>query len=124
MMSLFAGLALLTAGIGLYGALAYAVATRTEEIGVRLALGATTLNVLRLVTREVLVPVVLGLSAGLIVSQWGARAIASQLYHVAPSDPVTLVAVVLIVLVAAAVSAAAPTLRAARVDPTVVLRAQ
>ena len=65
-----------------------------------------------------------GMSLGLIVSQWGARAIASRLYHVAPSDPVTLTSVVIVVLAAAAVAAAAPTLRATRVDPVQVLRAQ
>jgi len=114
----------MTAGIELYGALAYAVATRAEEIGVRVAFGATALNLLRLVAREVLLPVVLGMSLGLIVSQWGARAIASQLYHVAPSDPATLISVVIMVLAAAALAAAAPALRAVRVDPAVVRRAQ
>ena len=58
------------------------------------------------------------------LSQWGARAIVSQLYHVAPSDPMTLVSVVIMVLGAAALAAAAPALRATRVDPAVVLRAQ
>ncbi len=124
MMSLFAGLALVTAGIGLYGALAYAVATRIEEIGVRVALGATTLNLLRLVAREVVLPVVVGMVLGLIVSQWGARAIASRLYHVSPTDPVSLAVVMAVLLVTAAVAAAAPGLRAVRVDPAVVLRSQ
>jgi len=118
----FGGLALLLAAIGVYGLMAYAVSRRVREIGLRVALGAQTNDVWRLVLNEALVLTVLGIAVGLVVAWAGSHLIAGMLYGVSGGDPVTLASVAAVLLFVAAVAAWIPALRAMRVDPMVALR--
>ena len=115
--------ATLLAAIGLYGVIAYAVGRRTREIGIRIALGATPSDVMRMVMRQGLGIVAAGLAAGLALSWVAARAIASALYGVGAADPAAWGGAVGIMLAAAALANYLPARRAARVDPSVALRA-
>ena len=123
-MSTFAILALLTAAVGIYGTLAYAVARRTSEIGVRMALGASASNVRRLIVTEAIWPVAIGLVAGIALAQALTRLVSWQLYQTPSHDPVTLGAVVAIFGAVAVAAAYLPARRATRVDPVVALRAE
>jgi predicted permease len=120
----FAGVALLLAGVGLYGVLNYAVVQRRREIGVRMALGARAVHVIRGVTAEVMSPVgvgtVLGLGAGLAFG----RVIERILFEVRATDPLTIAAPLLALAVAAAVAALPPAIRAVRIDPAQTLRSE
>jgi ABC-type antimicrobial peptide transport system permease subunit len=122
--TLFGGLALLLAAIGLYGTMSYGVARRTREFGIRVAIGAGTGSILRLVLREALGLVIAGVSLGL-ASTWAlGRVVRSMLFAIEPTDLVS-IAIAGVVLVAVALAAAAiPARRASRVDPTMALRAQ
>ncbi len=113
----FAGLALLIAGVGVAGMLAFSVARRTGEIGIRMSLGADTGQVLRLVLGEGGVLVAWGLAAGLAGSLLAGRLLAGLLFGVPPHDPLTLVAVVALMSAVGVGASAMPALRAARVDP-------
>jgi putative ABC transport system permease protein len=119
----FAGLALLLAGLGLYGVLAHGVARRTREIGVRMAIGARPRDIVRLFGREGLELSGLGLALGLLLSLALARLLRPLLFGVAPHDPLTLAAVALLLFAVAAGACALPARRAARVDPARALRA-
>jgi predicted permease len=119
-----AGLALLLACIGLYGLLAYNVARRTGEIGVRLTLGATPREIAWPVVREALWLAAAGLAAGLPAALGLARLARSQLYEVSPTDPFTLVGGLGLILAVATAAAWLPARRAAKVDPVVALRAE
>jgi putative ABC transport system permease protein len=121
---LFAGIALVTAAVGLYGLLSYAVGRRTREIGVRIALGADLSRVRWLVIRDALTPVIVGIGAGLVAAHWLSAYIAGELFQVEPSDPLTLGAVVLLLLAVAMAAASGPVYRASRVDPAETLRAE
>jgi putative ABC transport system permease protein len=121
---LFAGIALVTAAVGLYGLLSYTVGRRTREIGVRIALGADLSRVCWLVIRDALGPVIVGICAGLVASRWLSRFIASELFQVKPDDPLTLGTIVLVLLTAATAAASGPVRRASRVDPVETLRAE
>ncbi len=122
LLATFAGIALLLAAVGTYGVLAYSVAERTREIGIRMALGASANGVVTMVLRQGLALAVLGVAAGL-VGAWGlTRLAATLLFGVAPSDPVTFVAVGSLMLVVAAVAASVPARRAVAVDPLHALR--
>jgi predicted permease len=121
-MSTFAALALVTAAIGLYAMLAYAVSRRTAELGVRIALGASRSSVRRLVSADALAPVAAGLIVGLAVGQLLSLLIASQLYEMTPHDPLTLMVVVLVFAIVGSVATYVPARRASRVDPIVALR--
>jgi len=127
LMVLLGGFALATlvmAAIGIYGVVSYAVSRRTREVGVRLALGATSGDVVRLLLGQGLRTVAIGLGLGLGGALAVTRALASQLYGIRPTDPLTF-AVAVACLVAVAVASHLPALaRAARVDPTVALRAE
>ncbi len=118
----FGGLALLLAAIGLYGVLSYAVAQRTNEIGIRMALGAERGTVVRMVLRETAVLIVIGLAAGVPASLACARLIQSKLFGLKPADPVTLAAAVGIMIAVAIVSGYLPARRASKVDPLIALR--
>jgi predicted permease len=119
---LFGGLALLLACVGLYGVIAYSVAQRTTEIGVRVALGATPASVMQGVLRDTLVLVVIGIAIGIPAALMSGRLLVTFLYGLTPRDPVTLAVATFTLLACAAVAAALPALRAARIDPNVALR--
>lgn len=123
-LTVFAGTALLLAGVGIYGVVSYSVARRTRETGIRLALGATRSRVRRKVVGEALKPVAVGLVLGLGGSVALARVISGLLYQVQPTDPPTLAAVVLILFITAWGASWAPALRSTRVDPGVTMRAE
>jgi putative ABC transport system permease protein len=122
LLALFAGIALLLAALGIYGVLAYFVSQRAREIGIRLALGAQPSGVFKMVVRQGMTPVVLGVAAGIAVAVPMTSLMRSLLFGVEPIDPPTY-AVALTALAAIAVAACAvPALRATRVDPLVALR--
>ncbi|HEX5423769.1 MAG TPA: ABC transporter permease [Candidatus Acidoferrales bacterium] len=118
----FGLLALVLACIGVYGTMAYRVSRRTHEIGIRLALGATRSNVLRLVVKECLIVVGIGLCLGVPVALASTKMIASQLFGVRPTDPATFAGVALLLAVVALLACYIPARRAMRVDPIVALR--
>src|SRR5215213_152018 len=120
--SFFGLLALLLACVGLYGVMSYGVARRTNEIGIRMALGAQGRSVLWLVLREALVLVVIGLVVGVLASLAATKTAASLLYELKPNDPVTIALATLLLAAVAAVAGYVPARRAARVDPMVALR--
>jgi ABC-type antimicrobial peptide transport system permease subunit len=122
--SLVSVLALVLAAVGLYGVLSYSVARRTSEIGVRMALGADSGRVLRLILGEALAVTGLGVAAGLVAAAGATRMIEAMLFHVSARDPLTL-AVGPVVLGAVALGAAArPAWRASRTDPLTALRTE
>ena len=118
----FGAIALLLAVVGVYGVKAYAVACRTREIGIRMALGAKRGDVLRLVLQQGMRPIALGTVAGLLGSLAATRVVASQLYGVSPSDPLTLASIVVLLITAALFACWIPARRAAKVDPMEALR--
>jgi putative ABC transport system permease protein len=118
----FGGLALLLAGIGLYGMTSYAVSRRRTEIGIRMALGAHSSRVVALMLRKIAIPVGLGLIAGAGLSFWASRYVTTLLYGLEPRDPVTLIGAVLFLSAVSAFAAWLPARRAARIDPARVLR--
>ena len=121
---LFGGVATALALLGIYGVMAYSVSQRTREIGIRMAIGARHTDVARMVMRSGLTMTAVGVALGIAVSLALSRLIASQLFGVRPSDPLTIGAVLLVMVVVAAAAAYLPARRAARVDPVIALRAQ
>ena len=118
----FGVLALTLACIGLYGVLSYSITRRTNEIGIRIALGAESGTVLRMVLRETMVVVLAGIVIGIPAAYAGARAVASQLYGLSAADPVTIVGATLTLAAVALLAGYLPARRAAKVDPLVALR--
>ena len=118
----FGGVALVLAGIGVYGLLAYVVRLRTAEIGIRLALGAQRGQVLWLVLRSGLRLVVFGVALGLPAAWWASRLVSGLLYGLSPNDPVTIAAAVLLLSTTALAASLLPARRATKVDPMVALR--
>jgi predicted permease len=124
LLALFALVALALAGQGIYSVVALSVAQRTREIGIRMALGADRLLLVRMVVDGGLRTALLGVALGLTGALAGTRALASQVYGVSTSDPLTLVGAIALLLGAAALASWIPAMRAARVDPAVSLRAE
>ncbi len=120
----FGALATLLASIGLYGVMAFVVARRTKEIGVRMALGATRRHVLSLVLGHGARLTVMGVAIGALAALALSRVVASLLYGVKPSDPATFVAVPALLAAVALLASYAPARRAMRVDPLVAMRAE
>jgi putative ABC transport system permease protein len=118
----FGGLALLLAGIGLYGVMAYSMAHRTGEIGIRMALGATRGGVLRLMLTDSAPIVLVGALLGLAGASIASRLIGSFLFGLAPTDGVTMMTATVVLMAVSALAVYIPARRAARVDPMVALR--
>ena len=122
--SLYGALALILACVGLYGVAAYTVARRTNEIGLRMAIGANSKQVLTMVLRSAMAPIVLGLGIGIPVVIAAGHAIASQLYGVKSYDPVIFGLAIVVLAFSAALAAVIPALRAASIDPMRALRTE
>jgi predicted permease len=120
--SFFGVLALLLACVGLYGVMSYGVARRTNEIGIRMALGATGTRVTRMVMRETMLVVGIGVAIGLGAAVATTRLVAAMLFGLAPTDPLTVSFAVLLMIGVAALAGYIPARRAARVDPMIALR--
>ena len=119
--SLFGALALVLASIGLFGLMSYSVARRTNEIGIRMALGAQRQDVLRMVMRESMVLVAVGIVLGLVTALIAARSIATLLFGLPPTDPMAITLAVALMAVVSAVAGYLPARRASHVDPMVAL---
>jgi putative ABC transport system permease protein len=124
LLTLFGSVALLLAAVGIYGVMAYSVAQRYREIGIRMALGAQSSQVLRMVVSSGLRLAVIGVGIGVIGAVAVTQALKAALYQVSATDPITFVAVSLLLLGVAALASWAPARRAARVDPMVPLQAE
>jgi putative ABC transport system permease protein len=119
---IFAALGLLLVSIGLYGVMSYGVSRRTSEIGIRMALGAQPSRIRRMVVREALILTAGGVVAGIAGALLLSRPLTSLLFGLAPSDPLTIWAVVIVMLLTGLAASYFPGRRAAGLDPTVALR--
>ncbi len=124
LLAIFAGVALALAAIGIFGVLSYAVAQRTREIGIRMALGAREGTVVRLVVRQAMTLVVVGVVLGTVAALFLSQTMTKMLFSVKPTDPVTFVGVAFVLTAVALVASYMPARRATRVDPIVALRAE
>jgi predicted permease len=120
--SLFAALALVLGAVGIYGVISYGVQQRTRELGIRMALGASSDRVLRLIVGEGLRLAALGTALGVAAALVAGQALSSLLFGIRPTDPTTLVAVSLVVLIVATIASTWPAVRAARLEPVEALR--
>jgi len=120
----FAALGLVLVVLGVAGVIAYTISRQTHEIGIRMALGAQRGTILRMTVGMGIRWIALGIVAGVLASLAATRVIASQLWNVSPTDPLTLVAVIAVVASAGFVASYIPALRATRVDPIVVLKSE
>jgi len=117
-------MAMTLAAIGLYGVIAYSVARRTREIGIRMALGAQPSTVLGLIMKQGFVVAVVGLAAGCLAAIAAARVVAGALYGIGAADPVSWAGAAMILLSVSAVANLIPARRAARIDPSEALRVE
>jgi ABC-type antimicrobial peptide transport system permease subunit len=124
LLSVFSLLALVLAAVGIVGVVGHSVAQRTHEIGIRMALGAGTLDVLRLMVNSSMVWVAVGLVVGVVGSAGLTRLMTGLLYHVRPLDPVVIGAVSLLLLSVALLASYLPARTAAKIDPMVALRCE
>jgi len=124
LLTLFSLMAVLLASVGIYGVMHYSVAQRTHEIGVRMALGARPGNVVRMVIGQGIMLAAMGLAAGMAGAWWLTRLLASLLFGVTATDPVTFGAVATALTIVAVLASAIPAMRAARVDPLAALRCE
>jgi putative ABC transport system permease protein len=122
LIGIFSAIAMILAVVGIYGVMAYEVAQRTQEIGIRMALGANRGGIVRLVFGQSLRVVVAGAIVGVGMAMALARLMTTMIYQVQPADPMTYAAVTALVLAVAALSALLPARRATRVDPIIALR--
>jgi len=120
--AIFAGIALLLASLGIYGVLSYLVSQRTQEIGIRVALGARPRDVLVTVSGQGLGPSVAGILVGMAAARALARLVSTLLFDVSPSDPWTFAIVAALLLAVAAIAGYVPARRAMRIDPMLALR--
>jgi putative ABC transport system permease protein len=120
----FAAIALLLAALGIYGVIAYAVSQRTRELGIRVALGATRENIIRLVIAEGVSLAGMGVLLGVLASMALTRALASLMFGVGKLDPVTLAAAPVMLMAVALLGCYLPARRAARVDPVIAMRSE
>lgn len=124
LLSIFAGTALLLTAIGIYGVMAYSVAQRTSEIGIRIALGAAKSNIFRLIVGQAMALVAISLAVGLVGAFAATRLLTSLLFGVSAWDPLTFVVIVLLISLVSLFAAWLPARRASRVDPIIALRAE
>jgi putative ABC transport system permease protein len=122
LVAIFALVGLALAAIGIYGVMAYVVAERTHELGLRVALGATARDVVTMVLRETLALAAVGLAAGLAGALAATRLIGTLLFGIAPTDPATFAAIAAVIAGTALAASYVPARRAMRVDPMVALR--
>jgi ABC-type antimicrobial peptide transport system permease subunit len=122
MLALAGGMALLLGIVGLYGVIAYSVSQRTHELGIRMALGAQKSNVLRLVLAEGMKLALIGVCLGIASASAVTRFLTTLLYGVKPNDPLTFIAVALLLIAVTLLASYFPALRAAKVDPIAALR--
>ena len=118
----FAGVALLLAAVGIYGVLSYTVRRRVREIGIRMALGASHTDVLKLVVVDGMKPILIGIAIGVAVSLALGRLVVSLIFGVKPTDPLTFISVALLLIIVGLAANTLPAFRASRVDPTRTLR--
>jgi ABC-type antimicrobial peptide transport system permease subunit len=124
MFTVFAGIALVLASVGQYAVIAHSVSQRTQEIGVRRAMGGTDRDILRLVLAQGLRPLALGVGIGLPAAFGITHVLRAALIGVSPGDPVTFLGVVVVLVLAGVLGCAIPARRAVRVDPVVALRCE
>jgi predicted permease len=120
--ALFGGLALLVASVGLFGVMSYSVSRRTNEIGIRMTLGARAQDVMQLVMRESMALVISGVAIGVVGALAASRLVSNLLFGLAPSDPLTIAGATLVMVVVSALAGYLPARHASRVDPMVALR--
>ena len=124
LISVFAGLALVLAAVGIYGVMSYTVSQRTQEIGVRMALGAEKGTILGMVLRQGTALAFLGVGIGLLAALAVGRVIATMLFEISPGDPPTFSLVPILLVAVAGLACYVPARRATRVDPMVALRCE
>ena len=118
----FAGLALILAAVGIYSVLSYTVRRRVREIGIRMALGASNNDVIRMVLRDGLKPILVGVALGLAAALALSRVVSSLIFGVRATDPLTFAAVALLLLLVGIVATIIPAYRATRIEPVRILR--
>ena len=118
----FGVLGLVLATLGLYGVVAYSVARRTRELGIRIAIGASRMDVIQLVTRESLILVAVGTALGLSLAALGSQALSGLLYGIGAYDPITFIGVPTVLLLVAFLAGLGPARRALSLDPSKALR--
>jgi ABC-type antimicrobial peptide transport system permease subunit len=122
LLATFAMLALVLSSIGIYGVISYLVARRTQEIGIRMALGADRLDVVRMILRDGIKLAALGVGIGIVCAIGLTRLMANMLFGVSPTDPLTFFAIPVLLMIVALLACYIPARRAMRVDPVIALR--